>query len=185
MRDPRIQEPLFREFVHWVVANIPSAAASASSPSAVQGHVIAPYVGAGPPHASGLHRYGCDVLSIIALFLCLLHTRVKASENLRLQIPFPAVPTAQADVARSTCICSRLLQPKANFRLALPHSLTSLHHALTSPPFAQGWTEICGLGAQRGPGPARCGCVLSSASECYGLWSEQLLTRGRLNGIPL
>ena len=138
MRDPHIQEPLFREFVHWVVGNIPSAAAPASSPAAVQGHVIAPYVGAGPPHASGLHRYGSDALWIIALFLCLSYTRVKASENLRLQIPFPAVPTAQADVAGSTCICSRLLQPKANFRLTLPHSLTPLHRALTSPPLRSG-----------------------------------------------
>jgi glucose-6-phosphate 1-epimerase len=42
--------PLFREFIHWVIVNAPGADFS-------KGETAAPYVGPGPPHGSGLHRY--------------------------------------------------------------------------------------------------------------------------------
>lgn len=41
-----------REFVHWVVVNIPSNSGDVSS-----GSPVLPYLGPCPPHASGLHRY--------------------------------------------------------------------------------------------------------------------------------
>eukprot|EP00294_Goniomonas_avonlea_P009438 CAMPEP_0114547628 /NCGR_PEP_ID=MMETSP0114-20121206/4561_1 /TAXON_ID=31324 /ORGANISM="Goniomonas sp, Strain m" /LENGTH=212 /DNA_ID=CAMNT_0001732187 /DNA_START=18 /DNA_END=656 /DNA_ORIENTATION=- len=40
----------FREFIHWVVVDCPGADISA-------GKALFSYVGAGPPHSSGLHRY--------------------------------------------------------------------------------------------------------------------------------
>ncbi|KAM7363803.1 protein D3-like [Cochliomyia hominivorax] len=47
---PSRTEPKFREFRHWLVANIPGNKID-------QGEVIAAYVGSGPPKGTGLHRY--------------------------------------------------------------------------------------------------------------------------------
>ena len=47
---PSRSEPKFREFRHWLVANIPGN-------NIEQGDVIAAYVGSGPPKGTGLHRY--------------------------------------------------------------------------------------------------------------------------------
>ena len=47
---PSFFDPVYREFIHWVVVNI-------SGNDISSGTVIAPYVGAGPPCNSGLHRY--------------------------------------------------------------------------------------------------------------------------------
>jgi hypothetical protein len=127
------QEPLFREFVHWVVANIPAIPSTESHiPSKVnlaQGHVIAPYVGAGPPHASGLHRY-CPFLQMPLPLLDLPPTLCSPAfhlvQNARCvpvslthdpafvcpQISLFAVPPAGANVARSSGRCDLLLQPK-------------------------------------------------------------------------
>lgn len=42
--------PIFREFIHWVVVNIPGS-------DVASGETVAPYVGPGPPYNSGLHSY--------------------------------------------------------------------------------------------------------------------------------
>lgn len=47
---PSRTEPKFREFLHWLVGNIPGSDVTA-------GDVLAEYVGAGPPQGTGLHRY--------------------------------------------------------------------------------------------------------------------------------
>ena len=47
---PSKAEPMYREFVHWVVVNIPGCDITA-------GEVVAPYFGAAPPYKSGPHRY--------------------------------------------------------------------------------------------------------------------------------
>uniref|UniRef100_A0A1I8A3L7 Phosphatidylethanolamine-binding protein n=1 Tax=Steinernema glaseri TaxID=37863 RepID=A0A1I8A3L7_9BILA len=47
---PSRAEPKAREFEHWLVVNIPGNEVS-------KGDVLAPYVGAGPPQGTGLHRY--------------------------------------------------------------------------------------------------------------------------------
>ncbi|XP_054742377.1 protein D2-like isoform X1 [Anastrepha obliqua] len=47
---PSRKDPRFREFHHWLVANIPGAEIS-------KGDVLTAYVGAGPPKGTGLHRY--------------------------------------------------------------------------------------------------------------------------------
>mmetsp|Transcript_9401 Transcript_9401/g.14166 ORF Transcript_9401/g.14166 Transcript_9401/m.14166 type:complete len:1182 (-) Transcript_9401:166-3711(-) len=51
---PSRSEPLFREYLHWAVVNIPGNGIS-------MGETVLPYVGPGPPMHSGQHRY----------FLCL------------------------------------------------------------------------------------------------------------------
>lgn len=45
-----MQEPTFREWHHWLVANIPGTAVG-------KGEALAEYVGSGPPDGTGLHRY--------------------------------------------------------------------------------------------------------------------------------
>ena len=47
---PSRKEPTYREWHHWLVGNIPGREVS-------QGQVLSAYVGAGPPQATGLHRY--------------------------------------------------------------------------------------------------------------------------------
>ena len=47
---PSRQEPMYREFVHWVVVNMPGCDVTA-------GETVAPYFGAAPPCNSGYHRY--------------------------------------------------------------------------------------------------------------------------------
>mmetsp|Transcript_23729 Transcript_23729/g.39189 ORF Transcript_23729/g.39189 Transcript_23729/m.39189 type:complete len:301 (+) Transcript_23729:27-929(+) len=47
---PCRENPLYREFVHWVVCDIPGAKFD-------KGLTVAPYVCASPPHKSGKHRY--------------------------------------------------------------------------------------------------------------------------------
>ncbi|KAG7303643.1 hypothetical protein JYU34_012174 [Plutella xylostella] len=47
---PSRKEPKFREWHHWLVGNIPGAAAAA-------GDTLSAYVGSGPPPGTGLHRY--------------------------------------------------------------------------------------------------------------------------------
>lgn len=47
---PSRAKPKFREFRHWLVANIPGNKVG-------EGEVIAAYVGSGPPQGTGLHRY--------------------------------------------------------------------------------------------------------------------------------
>lgn len=47
---PSRKEPKFREWHHWVVANIPGSEVG-------KGDVLSEYIGAGPPPDTGLHRY--------------------------------------------------------------------------------------------------------------------------------
>lgn len=47
---PSRQAPVNREFLHWLVANIPG-------DQVAKGDTIAEYIGSGPPKDSGLHRY--------------------------------------------------------------------------------------------------------------------------------
>ena len=47
---PSVSNPTFREFVHWVVVNIPSN-------DVRSGEVVSSYLGAGPPYNGGKHRY--------------------------------------------------------------------------------------------------------------------------------
>ncbi|TKR57511.1 hypothetical protein L596_030765 [Steinernema carpocapsae] len=47
---PTRADPKWREWHHWIVANIPGCDVS-------KGDVFAEYVGAGPPEKTGLHRY--------------------------------------------------------------------------------------------------------------------------------
>ena len=47
---PSVQSPIYREFVHWVVVNIPGNKID-------EGETVVSYVGAGPPYGSGDHRY--------------------------------------------------------------------------------------------------------------------------------
>lgn len=47
---PSRSEPRFREFLHWLVGNIPGT-------NVISGDILAEYVGAGPPKGTGLHRY--------------------------------------------------------------------------------------------------------------------------------
>lgn len=47
---PSRQAPASREFVHWLVVNIPG-------DQVAKGDTLAEYVGSGPPKGSGLHRY--------------------------------------------------------------------------------------------------------------------------------
>ncbi|CAL8143637.1 unnamed protein product [Orchesella dallaii] len=53
MTDPDVPlrlYPIYREFHHWLVGNIPGAEIS-------MGEILTDYVGAGPPKGTGLHRY--------------------------------------------------------------------------------------------------------------------------------
>lgn len=47
---PSRKEPKFREWHHWLVANIPGKDVS-------KGEVLSQYIGSGPPPNTGLHRY--------------------------------------------------------------------------------------------------------------------------------
>lgn len=47
---PSRKEPKYREWLHWLIGNIPGNKVS-------QGEVLADYVGSGPPKDTGLHRY--------------------------------------------------------------------------------------------------------------------------------
>lgn len=47
---PSRDEPLYREFIHWVVTDIPGS-------DVKSGVVVVDYMGPAPPHASGIHRY--------------------------------------------------------------------------------------------------------------------------------
>ncbi|XP_012161885.1 protein D2 isoform X2 [Ceratitis capitata] len=47
---PSRKDPKFREFHHWLVANIPGGNVN-------NGDVLTAYVGSGPPQGTGLHRY--------------------------------------------------------------------------------------------------------------------------------
>merc|ERR1712130_350391 len=47
---PARDNPLFREFIHWVVTDIPGN-------DLKSGVVVMDYLGPAPPHSSGLHRY--------------------------------------------------------------------------------------------------------------------------------
>jgi len=47
---PSRKEPKFREWHHWIVANIPGN-------EIAKGDVLSQYIGAGPPENTGLHRY--------------------------------------------------------------------------------------------------------------------------------
>ncbi|XP_017489689.1 PREDICTED: protein D2-like [Rhagoletis zephyria] len=47
---PSRKDPKFREFQHWLVANIPGSDIS-------KGDELTAYVGSGPPQGTGLHRY--------------------------------------------------------------------------------------------------------------------------------
>ncbi|VDN04776.1 unnamed protein product [Thelazia callipaeda] len=47
---PSRKSPKFREWHHWLVTNIPGHDVS-------KGDVLSEYVGSGPPHGTGLHRY--------------------------------------------------------------------------------------------------------------------------------
>lgn len=53
---PSRSEPIYREFIHWVVVNIPGSITSNGDITS-SGETIIPYVGSGPPCNSGLHRY--------------------------------------------------------------------------------------------------------------------------------
>ncbi|XP_061400455.1 protein D3-like [Musca vetustissima] len=47
---PSRKNPTFREYQHWLVANIPGCAVE-------KGDILTAYVGSGPPEGTGLHRY--------------------------------------------------------------------------------------------------------------------------------
>lgn len=47
---PSRQNPKFREYLHWLVMNIPGS-------SIDQGDEVVGYIGSGPPKKTGLHRY--------------------------------------------------------------------------------------------------------------------------------
>ncbi|XP_064080072.1 protein D2-like isoform X2 [Macrobrachium nipponense] len=47
---PSRQNPIMREFLHWLVVNIPGCELS-------KGETLAQFVGSGPPKGTGLHRY--------------------------------------------------------------------------------------------------------------------------------
>ncbi|KRX98670.1 Phosphatidylethanolamine-binding -like protein F40A3.3 [Trichinella pseudospiralis] len=47
---PSRQNPKFREWHHWLVANIPGCEIN-------KGEVLSDYIGSGPPQGTGLHRY--------------------------------------------------------------------------------------------------------------------------------
>ncbi|KAF7382915.1 hypothetical protein HZH66_013317 [Vespula vulgaris] len=47
---PSRKDPKFREWHHWLVANIPGSDIS-------KGETLSEYVGSGPPEGTGLHRY--------------------------------------------------------------------------------------------------------------------------------
>jgi len=47
---PSRENPIMREFNHWLVVNIPGDKID-------KGHILAEYVGSGPPEGTGLHRY--------------------------------------------------------------------------------------------------------------------------------
>ncbi|XP_066965327.1 protein D3-like [Macrobrachium rosenbergii] len=47
---PSRQNPAMREFLHWLVVNIPGCELS-------KGETLAQFVGSGPPKGTGLHRY--------------------------------------------------------------------------------------------------------------------------------
>ncbi|KAH7724280.1 Phosphatidylethanolamine-binding protein PEBP [Aphelenchoides avenae] len=47
---PSRKSPTIREFLHWMVVNVPGNQVG-------RGTVMAPYAGAGPPKGTGLHRY--------------------------------------------------------------------------------------------------------------------------------
>ncbi|CAI5451097.1 unnamed protein product [Caenorhabditis angaria] len=47
---PSRQDPIYREWHHWLVANIPGNDIS-------KGDVLSAYIGSGPPPNTGLHRY--------------------------------------------------------------------------------------------------------------------------------
>ncbi|XP_046982767.1 protein D3-like [Schistocerca americana] len=47
---PSRKDPKFREFLHWLVVNIPGN-------DIAKGETLAEYVGSGPPRGTGLHRY--------------------------------------------------------------------------------------------------------------------------------
>lgn len=47
---PSVSNPAFREFVHWVVVNIPGN-------NVESGEKVLSYLGAGPPYNGGIHRY--------------------------------------------------------------------------------------------------------------------------------
>ncbi|XP_005176905.1 protein D2-like [Musca domestica] len=47
---PSRKNPTFREYQHWLVANIPGGAVE-------KGDVLTAYIGSGPPKGTGLHRY--------------------------------------------------------------------------------------------------------------------------------
>ena len=47
---PSRENPTNREFLHWLVGNIPG-------DDVEKGDILAPYVGSGPPKGTGLHRY--------------------------------------------------------------------------------------------------------------------------------
>ncbi|XP_046804326.1 protein D2-like isoform X1 [Lucilia cuprina] len=47
---PSRKNPQFREYQHWIVANIPGNDLS-------KGEILTAYVGSGPPQGTGLHRY--------------------------------------------------------------------------------------------------------------------------------
>ena len=48
---PSREEPKFREFLHWLIVNIPASGQLSS------GQTLVEYVGSGPPQGTGLHRY--------------------------------------------------------------------------------------------------------------------------------
>lgn len=43
-------EPVYREWHHWLVVNIPGS-------DLVAGETLSPYIGSGPPEGTGIHRY--------------------------------------------------------------------------------------------------------------------------------
>ncbi|KOB74116.1 Phosphatidylethanolamine binding protein isoform 2 [Operophtera brumata] len=47
---PSRKEPIYREWHHWLVGNIPGT-------SVAEGDLLSAYVGSGPPPGTGLHRY--------------------------------------------------------------------------------------------------------------------------------
>ncbi|XP_054711037.1 protein D3-like [Uloborus diversus] len=60
---PSRSKPVYREWLHWLVVNIPGTDIS-------KGNTIAEYIGAGPPIDTGLHRYVFLVYKQPAELMC-------------------------------------------------------------------------------------------------------------------
>lgn len=84
---PSRSNPMYREFVHWVVVNIPGN-------DLRSGVEIAPYVGPAPPHGTDSHRYAFFLYKQPKVFDIAAVERFKAEFEVR--CPIKTAPWAKA-----------------------------------------------------------------------------------------